>query len=148
MAATDSQHRGEAHCDGLVQGPIIVFDGQCVLCNGSVRFVLKHDRNGRYRFAASQGAGGSALLVANGLDPDDPASFLLLQPDGAWTNSDAVIRVLQGFGGPWKACALLRWLPRRVRDKIYRVVARNRKRWFGAQACMVPTPAQRARFID
>ena len=76
-------------------GPVIVFDGICVLCNGWVRFLLKQDRVGRYRFAAMQSDAGRALLAGHGLDPDDPASFLLVEGDDAWTDSDAIQRVLQ-----------------------------------------------------
>ena len=57
---------------------VIVFDGTCVLCNGWVDFLLRHDRYARYRFAAMQTPAGRALLTAHGLDPDDPASFLLV----------------------------------------------------------------------
>ncbi len=80
-------------------GAIVVFDGVCALCNGWVDFLLARDRRGRYRFAAMQAPPGRALLVAHGLDPDDPASFLLLDEAGAHTGSDAIVRVLAGLGG-------------------------------------------------
>ena len=57
---------------------VIVFDGVCLLCSRWIRFLLKHDREDRYRFAAMQTDAGRALLVGHGLDPDDPASFLLV----------------------------------------------------------------------
>lgn len=116
-------------------GPaIIVFDGICVLCNGWVRFLLRRDRSGRYRFAAMQSASGRQMLSAHGLDADDPVSFLLLEADRAWTDTDAIARVLAGLGGPWRIAALLRWLPRLLREPPYRWLARNRYRWFGARA--------------
>lgn len=132
---------------------VIVFDGVCVLCNGWVRFLLRRDRRERYRFAAMQGDSGRALLVANGLDPDDPVSFLLIEYDiGASprvsTDTDAMRRVLMGLGGAWRIAALSALLPRRVRDPLYRLVARNRYRWFGRHdACPVPDPAQAHRFV-
>lgn len=87
--------------------PVIVFDGICVLCNGWVRFLLRHDRAGRYRFAAMQSEAGRTLLARHGLDPDDPASFLLVDGDHAWTDSDAIQRVLAGLGGAWRlACVI------------------------------------------
>lgn len=128
--------------------PVIVFDGICVLCNGWVRFLLKHDRAGRYRFAAMQSKSGRALLSAHGLDADDPASFLLVDGADAWTDSDAIRRVLIGLGGIWRMAALISLVPRVIRDPIYRTIARNRYRWFGTTVCHVPTEAQRARFID
>lgn len=66
--------------------PVIVFDGLCVLCSRWVDFILEHDREGRFRLAAMQGGHGRALLLAHGLSPDDPSSFLLMQ-------DHAVIRI-------------------------------------------------------
>lgn len=129
-------------------GPIIVFDGICVLCNGWVRFLLKRDHRQRYRFVAMQTDAGRALLAAHGLDPDDPASFLLVENGRAWTDTDAIVRVLGDLGGPWRGAAAMRLLPKWLRDRLYRRVARNRYRWFGTTVCHVPTEAQRARFLD
>lgn len=128
---------------------LIVFDGVCALCNGWVEFLLRHDRTGRYRFAAMQSPTGRRLLQQNGLDADDPMSFLLLDETGARTDSDAIIAVLIGLGGIWRAAAALRLLPRALRDPPYRWLARNRYRWFGRKpACHLPAPAQRHRFLD
>ena len=128
---------------------VIVFDGVCVLCNGWVHFLLRHDRQGRYRFAAMQSPGGRALLAGHGLDPDDPASFLLVDAQRAWTDTEAIVRVVSGLGGFWRAVRLVLLLPRPVRDRIYRLVARNRYRWFGRrEACLVPAAEQRGRFVD
>ncbi|KAB7762369.1 thiol-disulfide oxidoreductase DCC family protein [Xanthomonas maliensis] len=127
----------------------IVFDGVCLLCNGWVTFLLRHDRQGHYRFAAMQGRAGRALLQQHGLDPDDPLSFLLVDAAGAWTDTDAIVRVLCGLGGIWRVAAIVRLLPRALRDAGYRVIARNRYRWFGrAEQCPLPTPQQQARFLD
>lgn len=129
--------------------PVIVFDGVCALCSRWVRFLLRFDRRGRYRFAAMQGAQGRALLQAHGLDPEDPTSFLLLDAGRAWTDTDAIIRVLTGLGGAWRLLGVLRWVPRRLRDPAYRALARNRYRWFGRHdTCFLPTAAQAARFLD
>jgi len=128
---------------------VIVFDGVCVLCNGWVGFLLRHDRKQRYRFAAMQTRAGRALLSEHGLDADDPMSFLLLDEAGARTDSDAIIAVLTGLGGIWRAAAAFRLLPRALRDPAYRWLARNRYRWFGKkQACYLPSAQQRHRFVD
>ena len=124
-----------------------MFDGICVLCNGWVRFLLKRDR-GRYRFAAMQSESGRALLSAHKLDADDPSSFLLVEDGRAWTDTDAIRRVLSGLGGAWRIAALMTLVPRFLRDPAYRVIARNRYRWFGTTACPVPTDAQRSRFVQ
>lgn len=128
---------------------VIVFDGVCALCSGWVRFLLRFDRAGRYRFAAMQGRHGRGLLLAHGLDPDDPMSFLLLEDGHAWTDTDAIVRVLCGLGGPWRLVAMARLVPVRWRDAAYRALARNRYRWFGRnEACHLPTAAQAWRFLD
>ncbi len=142
---------GSNHSDGTTEAgsAVIVFDGVCALCNRWVRFLLRFDRRGRYRFAAMQGEQGSALLRSHGLDPRDPASFLLLDAQGAWTDTDAILRVLAGLGGAWRLSGVLRMVPRRWRDAAYRMLARNRYRWFGRHdACHLPAPEQAARFLD
>ncbi|MBU8975535.1 thiol-disulfide oxidoreductase DCC family protein [Lysobacter sp. MMG2] len=127
---------------------VIVFDGVCVVCNGWVRFLLRHDRRAHYRFAAMQSESGRALLISHGLDADDPVSFLLIEEGVAWTDTDAIVRVLSGLGGAWRIAALLRVLPRGLRDRLYRWFARNRYRIFGRyEHCAIPTPEQAARFL-
>ncbi|MCD9030626.1 thiol-disulfide oxidoreductase DCC family protein [Luteimonas sp. Y-2-2-4F] len=137
--------RPEAAGDGRA---IVVFDGVCVLCNGWVDFLLARDARERYRFAAMQAPAGRALLARHGLDPDAPRSLLLIDAQGAHTDSEAVVRVLAGLGGAWRAVALARLLPRAVRDPAYRWLARHRYRWFGRRAaCRVPAPSERDRFL-
>jgi predicted DCC family thiol-disulfide oxidoreductase YuxK len=132
---------------------VVVFDGVCVLCNGWVRFLLRHDRAGRYRFAAMQSPAGSALLAAHGLDPDDPLSLLLVERDRpggerAATDSDAVRRVLAGLGGAWRVAHAVALVPRVLRDPCYRWIARHRYRWFGRHtSCAPPAPEHASRFL-
>ena len=133
---------------GVEQGAIVVFDGVCALCSGWVDFLLRHDHRRQFRFAAMQGESGRRLLAGHGLDPDDPLSFLLLDADGARTDSDAIVAVLVRLGGAWRVAGALRVLPRRVRDALYRRLARNRYRWFGKKdACYLPPAAERNRFL-
>lgn len=134
--------------DAAPAGDIIVFDGVCLLCSGWVRFLLRFDHRQHYRFAAMQSANGRELLARHGLDPDDPVSFLLVTPTRTWTDSDAIVRVLTGLGGGWRVAHVLRLIPAMLRDPLYRVVARNRYRWFGRRdTCLVPDAALRERFL-
>jgi predicted DCC family thiol-disulfide oxidoreductase YuxK len=130
-------------------GPILVFDGVCVLCSGSVQFVLRHDGEEKYRFATTQSATGRKLMVAHGLDPDAPLSVLLVEDPQSYTESTAMLRVLKGFGGAWRVLALvLGCVPRVVRDPVYRWIARHRYRWFGRRdVCYLPAAGQAARFM-
>lgn len=130
-------------------GAIIVFDGVCALCNGWVDFLLARDRRQRYRFAAMQSPAGRRPLAEHGLGPDDPASFLLLDRQGAHVDTGAILRVLAGLGGAWRVAGLARWLPRGPRNRLYRLVARHRYRLSGRrQACRLPDPALAHRFLE
>lgn len=132
----------------------ILFDGVCNLCNGFVQFVIRHDPQGRFRFAALQSETGRALLAAHGqrglaFASASPESVILLEGGQLYSHSAAVLRIARQLRGPWRLAA---WggglLPLRWRDGLYRFVARHRYRWFGRQdSCMVPTPALRERFI-
>jgi len=128
---------------------IIVFDGVCVLCSRWVDFVLRRDLRGRYKFAAMQTQSGRELLIEYGIDPVDPLSFLLLESEQGYTDTDAIVRILRSFGPGWKFVALLVTIvPRFIRDPLYRWGARHRYRMFGRRAaCRVPTADIADRFL-
>lgn len=128
---------------------IIVFDGVCHLCSRWVQFLLKHDRKKLFQFAPMQGETGKRLLQQGGLNPDDPVSFLYSQDGQLYTDTEAIICVLCRLGGIWKLAGAGYALPRFARDPLYRVVARNRYRWFGRrETCMLPGDAETAsRFL-
>lgn len=129
--------------------PVIVFDGVCLLCSRWIRFLLKHDRAERYHFASMQSERGRCLLLAHGLDPDSPLSFLLVEAGRDYTDTRAIVQVLRGLGQRrWRWLGhTLQLIPRAIRDPAYRFVARHRYRIFGqSRSCFMPTPEQRARF--
>ena len=132
----------------MSDAPVLVFDGVCVLCSRWVHFILRHDRNAHIRLAPMQSQSGRALLEEFGLDPDDPLSLLYVVDGRGYQDSDAILRVLASFGGAWRVTAILRAIPRFVRDPLYRWLARNRYRWFGRnEQCLVPSPDQAAQFL-
>ena len=131
---------------------IILFDGVCNLCHGFVQFVIRQDPAGRFRFAALQSPAAQALLAAQGLAPTDlsadPDSVLLLSGGRLYSHSTAVLRIAHGLGGAWQVAAVGWVLPRRLRDALYRFVARHRYQWFGRQeSCMLPSVALQKRFL-
>ncbi|MGN6518171.1 MAG: thiol-disulfide oxidoreductase DCC family protein [Dokdonella sp.] len=147
--ASDGSQSAQSEPAAAAGDPVLVYDGVCLLCSRWVRFVLAHDRAGRFRFASMQSANGRALLRRHGLDPDDPNSLLLLERGHASTDSEAIVRVLDGLGGAWRLARVLRLVPRALRDPAYRWLARNRYRWFGrSDACWLPAPEHAARFLD
>lgn len=128
---------------------IIVFDAQCLLCNGWVQFILRHDSKARLRFASIQGAAGRQLLATEGLAPEGLQTLLLVDGSHAWQHTAAIFRVLHALGWPWRLAWIAWLIPSIVRDPLYRLVARNRYRLFGRSAvCIRPQLEHAARFLD
>ncbi len=127
---------------------LVIFDGLCRFCDGTVQFILAHDRRGAFRFAPSQSAAAAPLLARYGLPPA-PGTIVLIDPDGCWIRSDATLRIARTLGLPWSIAGVLLWLPRALRDPVYAFVARRRLQWFGRRdACRIPTPEQAERFLQ
>lgn len=136
--------------NGDTQSPpvIILFDGVCNFCNASVDFVLRHDRKGRFRFAALQSAAGKAMLKELGLQDDYIKSVVLVERERYATGSTALLRVAWRLGFPWCLLAALLIIPPFLREPVYAFFARHRYRWFGRRRnCRVPTPEEQQRFL-
>ena len=134
---------------GQTCGPIMVFDTNCVLCSGAVAFILAHERDQTLRFAGAWSNDGLALAAQYGFSAQDlNETFLVIQGGCALTRSDAGLAVAGHLLTPWRWLAVLRLIPRPIRDGLYSVVARRRYRWFGQrQDCTVVPAAARHRFI-
>ncbi len=132
----------------LPEGPIVLFDAECVLCSANAQFILKHDKAARFRLASMQGETGAALFRQHGMDPADPTSILVIDGSCVRKDSDAVLAIYEGLGFPWRIITLLRIIPAVLRDPVYRLIARNRYRLFGKRAtCWVPSPEYRSRVL-
>jgi predicted DCC family thiol-disulfide oxidoreductase YuxK len=128
---------------------IVMFDGQCLLCNGWVQFLLRHDTAGRIRFASIQGTAGQQLLAQAGLQIDGLQTLLVIDGERSWQHTAAILRVLHALGWPWRLAWVCWLVPAPLRDALYRLVARNRYRiWGRSDTCMVPSPEVAARFLD
>ena len=129
---------------------IVLYDGVCGFCNGSVQWLIAHDRRHRLRYAALQGEAASALRARHPEIPDELDTIAFVEHERVWLRSSAVFRVLRELPAPWRWISLLRWLlPRAVWDVAYRAFARRRYRWFGRlEACPIPSAEVRARFLD
>lgn len=127
--------------------PVLFYDGHCALCNGIVRWLLKKDGQGVFKFASLQGA-----LAAEHLgEPagQDPASIVLMAEGGkVFTYSDAVLEVFRRLPFPYRILYVFRFVPHTLRNGVYRWIARRRYRWFGRyDACPLPEPRYRDRFL-
>jgi predicted DCC family thiol-disulfide oxidoreductase YuxK len=137
---------------------LVIFDGHCGLCNRSVRWFLRRDRNDRLRFVASESAKVAGLLAKIGIGVADagssPGTILVVRGPGGpaerwFTRSEAILAMLGELPGPWPAAGVaLRWIPRPLRDLGYRLVARWRYRiWGRLESCPIPTAEERQRFV-
>jgi predicted DCC family thiol-disulfide oxidoreductase YuxK len=128
---------------------VIVFDGKCVLCSRFAQFVVRNDRDARFRLLAAQSALGDALYRHLGLDPVNYETYILLQDGVAYLRSEAAIRIFEGLGPPWRLASVCRVCPLAMRDWLYDFVARRRLRWFGARpSCYIPSAAEADRFLS
>jgi predicted DCC family thiol-disulfide oxidoreductase YuxK len=128
---------------------IVLFDGECNLCNGTVQFIIKNDPRLHFCFAALQSEKGKALLAEHGLQQVQIDSVVLIVADKAWLKSDAALRIARNLSGLWPLCFVAVIIPRPWRDHIYDFIARNRYKWFGKQeSCWLPTPELRQRFLS
>ena len=135
-------------------GPVLLYDGLCGFCDGTVQFILAHDRRGTMRFATLQGDFARGVMARHpqlaGVD-----SLVLVERDATnggetvYVRSTGAIRLARHLGGAWHLARVLAIVPRFVRDWGYDLFARFRYRVFGRyDACPLPSPEQRERFID
>lgn len=127
---------------------LVLFDGVCNLCQGSVQFILLRDPKGRFRFASLQSEEGRRRLTEHGLPPESLSSLVLIENGKAYRRSTAALRIARHLSGAWPLAAVFLIVPRPLRDLAYDFVARNRYRWFGkTESCMLPRPEWRERFL-
>lgn len=130
---------------------IVLFDGVCNLCTGTVRFIIKRDKKDQFRFASLQSDVGQQLMEDRNIDSTTNNSIILIEPDMAYYfKSTAAIEIAKELGGLWPALQIFSYiLPESIRDSIYEFIAKNRYKWFGKKNdCMIPTPALKAKFLD
>jgi len=145
IVAGSQDHAADAN--PAAGGPILFFDGVCGLCNRFVDFALPRDAGHALRFAPLQGETARRHLATG--DVESLKSLVLLDERGSYRYSSAVVRTLKHLGPGWKMLGTILWLvPRPLRDGGYRLVAANRYRLFGKkQACRLPSPQERPRFL-
>jgi predicted DCC family thiol-disulfide oxidoreductase YuxK len=92
-----------------------------------------------FQLIPMQSEAGKTLLIAHDIDPEDPATFLVLDGGRQFTQSDGAIHVVAALGGGWSLFKAARIIPKPWRDALYRLLARNRYRWFGQRStCYLP----------
>lgn len=132
------------------QHPVVFFDGVCNLCNRTVQFIIRHDKEGVFRFASLQSGSGQKVLEAvtaeHGHIPD---SIILSYKGKYYIKSSAALKIAMLLGGVGWLLAPGYIFPRFIRDAVYNFIAKRRYQWFGKRdECMIPTPELKARFLD
>ena len=148
---------------GRAAGPsndklLVIFDGRCGFCNGTIRWFLRHDRHDRLRFAPSESAKIIGLLARIRFDtvdfPAQPESVIVVSDPGGpneqiFLRSDAAVAMMAQLPRPWPMmAAAFGLIPRPLRDLGYRLVARFRYRiWGRLAACPIPSAEERTHFL-
>ena len=133
----------------MASGPaIVLFDGTCAFCEGSVKFIARRDPTGYFRFGASQSDSGAKLLAEHGLSREAARSMVLIEDGQVYLRSTASLRIARRLPFPWSLAGALLIVPRPIRDLVYRGVAAVRHRLAGtSNACEIPPPEIRERLI-
>ena len=130
---------------------LILFDGVCNLCNSSVLYVIKRDKHDTFLFAPLQGEIGQAIINKFNIDTQKTDSILLFQPKERriYQKSNAALHIAKKLRFPTNLLSIFLIVPSFIRDWFYNYVAKNRYKWYGKKdACMIPTPELREKFMD
>lgn len=150
MTLSDRKAGVDDRASGRPTGPdVIYFDGVCQLCNGLVDFVIRRDRQRRYRYATLQSERGQRLLSTMGLPEDEFQTFVLDEKGWRFVKSTAALRICRNLPGLWSLLYLFIWVPRPLRDAVYGWIGERRYRFLGRRAvCRVPSEDERELFLD
>ncbi|MFJ7184272.1 thiol-disulfide oxidoreductase DCC family protein [Lysinibacillus xylanilyticus] len=128
-------------------GGIILFDGVCNFCDSSVQFIIKYDQAAYFQFASIQSDAGQALLAQYEV-PENIDSVILIEQGKVYFESTAALKICRRLDSFWPVCYIFVMIPSFIRNKMYRLFAKNRYRLFGRkEVCLLPTPSQRKRFL-
>lgn len=128
---------------------LILFDGVCNLCNASVQYVIKHDKNDVFRYTALQSEVGQAIIKTFNIDTSKTDSILLYSPENTISyKSTAALKIASKLGFPRNLMAFFLIVPAFIRNWVYDYIARNRYKWYGKRdECMIPTPELKSKFL-
>ena len=127
---------------------VVLYDGVCNLCNAWVRFAIRRDPAGRFRFAPQQSSAGQTLIRSRMPAIPNLSTVILLTDEAVYTESSAVLEIFARLDQPWSWLRVMSAIPRPLRDTSYRFIVRHRYRWFGrTDVCQVPSAGDRSRFL-
>lgn len=129
---------------------LILFDGVCNLCNASVQYVIKHDKNDLFMFTALQSEVGQQIINEYKIDTSKTDSILLFtQESGIDCKSTAALKIANNLGFPQSLMTVFFIVPTFIRNWVYDYIAKNRYKWYGKkESCMIPTPEIKNKFLE
>jgi len=127
---------------------ILLFDGECNLCNRTVQFVIKHDKEKKFMFASLQSDAGKKLLKKRGLTSTTLETFVLIKGDRSFLRSAAALSIIKELRGVLSLLYCFVIVPAFIRDGVYNFIAKRRYKIFGKASCMVPSPELMSRFLE
>lgn len=135
--------------DGIEEQRLILFDGVCNLCNGSVIFVLQREREPLFSFASIQSAVGKEILDWCGLPLEYAQTVILIDSGQTYFGSTAALKIGLTLKFPWSFLSYMGFIvPKFIRDCVYSQIAKHRYQWFGKRhVCMVPSKSLKNRFL-
>ncbi|SFZ91781.1 Predicted thiol-disulfide oxidoreductase YuxK, DCC family [Flaviramulus basaltis] len=127
-----------------------MFDGVCNLCNTSVQYVIKHDKKDIFMFTALQSTVGKQIIEEFKIDTKKTDSILLYTPEkGLEYKSKAALKIAYYLGFPYSLMSVFFIVPPFIRNWVYDYIAKNRYKWYGKKdACMIPTPELKSKFLE
>lgn len=130
--------------------PLILFDGSCGMCSRLVGFVLRNESSKTLQFVPNNSEYGRLLSNTHGLDVKVTETVVLIDSEGVHLYSDAVFRIANFLNAPWSWIRHGVWIPKPLRDSLYRFVARNRHRFMGRTdpTCFVVSEEDRERIVE
>ncbi len=131
-----------------MDGILVLFDGVCNLCNSSVIFIIENDRKNQFRFAPLQSQKAREILGVQSPPDGTYETIIYIENGKVFTKSTAVLKIARHLRFPWLLAWVFMIIPSFIRDGLYKIVSRNRYRWFGKKdQCMIPTPDLKEKFL-
>jgi len=128
---------------------IILFDGVCNLCNYSVNFIIKHDKNNKFLFASLQSDAAKEILLQYNLNKNKLNTIILVKDETIYDRSKAVLLIAKELNGLIKYLGIFLFIPQKLRDFVYNVISKNRYKWFGKRtSCLTPSNELKNRFLE
>lgn len=132
----------------MKKSAILLFDGECNLCNGTVQFVIKRDKKANVKFASLHSEQGKQIMLQFNIPAEYIDSIILVENKKVYYKSTAALRLSKKMDGLWPLFYTFIVIPAFIRNFVYDIIARNRIKWFGkADTCWVMTPELKNRFL-